>query len=806
MQTFLQDLVYGGRMLLRNPGFTIVAVLTLALGLGANTAVFSFVNTLLLRPEGIRDQDSLVMLWSLNPARNRDGYPSSAADFADWREQNQSFEGLAALSGTMRNLTGAGEPLRVSSYRVSSNFFSILGASPALGRTFLPEEEQPGNNHVAVLSYALWQRQFGGDPNIIGQPIKLDRESYTVIGVMSADLRYPAGGEIWEPLVLDLESADRGGRTLVVIGRLKPGVTLAQAQSEMTAVAGRIERQFPETNAGWGVDLRSFRGQLIGDDLKPVLTLFFLATGFILLLACVNVANLQLVRTAARRREIAIRAALGASRLRLVRQLLTESLVLCMLGGGGGVLFSLWGLDMLRARFSGVLPPLEDVGLDGKVLGFSLALSLFTVLLFGLVPALRTSRPDLHESLKESSRGSVSAWRGRGSRRLLMVSQTALATMLLIVSGLLIRTLVAFQSVEPGFDAENLLTMRVSLPEAGYTEQQAGTFYAQALERLTLTPGVVAAGAINRLPLAGSRRNPNRNMEIEGRPSPDTNDIPWARDLIASPNYFNALGLPLLRGRGFTDQDSVGTQKVAVISETAARRYWADEDPVGQRIKLAGTDYENEWISIIGIVGDVRNDDVDAPPLPQVYLPHAQHPQREMALVVRTESEPMAMVAATRNAIWAVDPDQPVFHIASMEQMFFEDIAGPHMVVELFTLFAVIALLLAAAGIYGVLSGVVSQRTQEIGIRMALGAGKRDILKLVIGQGLAMILIGVSLGLIGSLAIGRLISNFLYGVSATDPLTFIGVSLLLTTVALVACYVPARRATRVDPMVALRYE
>ncbi len=806
MRTLWQDMRYGSRMILKNPGFTLVAALTLALGIGANTAIFSIVNGILLRPEAVQDPERLVVLWSLNSSRSRDGNPVSPGDFAYWREQSRSFESLSALTGAARNLSGAVEPERLQSYRVSINFFPLLGVQPMMGRSFTTGEDQVGNNRVVVLSHGLWRRRFGADPGIVGKTITLDRESHTVIGVMPQDLRYPPGADIWEPLAFNANQHDRGDRFLVVIGRLKPGVNITQAQTEMGAVASRIAQQFPDTNAGWGIDVRSFEGQLVSHDARIILALFFLATGFILLIACVNVANLQLARAAARRKEFAIRSALGAGRFRLIRQLLAESLTLALLGGASGALLSLWGKDLLRARYASVMPLLEDISIDGAVLGFALLLSMLTAIFFGLAPAIRASKPDLNEELKEGSRGSEGGWRGRRSRSVFMASQVALAVMLLIVAGLLIRTLIAFQSVEPGFNPHNLLTARISLLESSSAdENKARTFYQQVLARVSALPGVQSAGAIDRLPLTGSRRNPNRNMEIEGRPAPSPNDIPWARDLIVSQGYFEALELPLLRGRRLSDQDLAETLKVAVISETAAGRYWTNEDPLGKRVKIAGS-RSDDWITIVGVVGDVRNDDVDAPPLPQIYLPHAQHPRHEMALVVRTAADPLGMAANVRNAVWSVAPDQPIYQVASMKRLFFEDLAGPFLLVELFSLFAVIALVLATAGMFGVISYVVSQQTREIGIRIALGASGRDIFKQVIGRGLLLILIGVGLGLAGAFALGQLLSSLFWGVSGADPLTFISVSCLLTVTAMIACIVPARRATKVDPIVALRCE
>ncbi len=742
-----QDLRYGLRMLAKSPGFTAVAVLTLALGIGANTAIFTYVNAILLRPLPIDDPDRMVFLWATNPSQGLNRNLVSAPDFADWRHRNRAFEDLTALFGATHNLTGVDEPVRVSSYRVSASFFPLLGVKPALGRTFLPEEERPGWRRVVVLSHGLWQRRFGADTGVIGQTIKLDGEAYTVIGVMPPDFQFLGQADLWTPLALDAGRSDRSRRFLLVMGRLKPGVTIEQARAEMEAIAGRLGQEYPETNAGWGVNPVPLREEMFSGDAQLVLGLLIGAVAFVLLIACANVANLQLARAQSRQREIAIRAALGAGRLRLIRQLLAESMLLSLLGGTLGLLLALWGNELLSARYASSIPILDRVSIDGLVLGFTLLLSLLVAAIFGLGPALQASKPDLNESLKEGGRSSTAGLRQRRVRSLLVVVEVALALVLLIATGLMIRTLIAFRTLEPGFNSDNLLTMRISLPAPRYPESyQVTAFYRQVLERIKNLHGVQAAGAISRLPLEGSRSNPNRSLIIEGRPVSSAAERPWAVDLTVSPDYFRTMGIPLISGRQLSEQDSAEATRVAVISKTMAHRYWPNEDAVGKRIRLGGVGSDNPWITVVGVVGDVRNDDVDAPPLPQVYLPHAQNAERSMVLIVRTVSDPLSMVGAVKSAVWEVDKGQPVYNIRTMKQLLFEDLAGTHIIVELLSTFAGLALVLAVVGIYSVTSYSVSQRTHEIGIRMALGAGQPDVLRMIVNQGLLLALLGIAIG------------------------------------------------------------
>jgi len=813
MQTLWQDLRYGARMLVKKPGFSLIAVLALSLGIGVNTTIFSYINAIMFRILAFPEPDRVAFVWSSNRGSGGGQNPVSAPDFLDWREQARSFKSLAAVTAATRTLTGGGEPERVTSAQVSANFFQTLGIQPIAGRAFLPEEEKAGANQVILLGHAFWQRRFAGDPKVIGQTIALDGQSYKVIGITPADFRFVEEGEVWEPLAFD-PRADRNLRFLMIFGRLKPGVTVGQADAEMENVTARIAAQFPQTNAGWGSHVMSGRDVLWGPQGKIALTLLMAVVLAVLLIACANVANLQFARAASRQKEIAVRLALGATRFRLVRQLLAENLLLSVLGGALGLLLAVWGLSLVNARYSGALPLLNTAVIDDRVLGYTMLLALLLALIFGLAPALHASRPNLHDALKEGGRGGAGGLRSSRTRNALVVAEISLALMLLVVAGLMIRTIVAYQRVEPGFDPRNLLTMNVSLPARDYpTEQQSREFFDRAIAQIAGTPGVKAVGATSRLPLAGSSRNPRRSILIEGRPGApiaSAADKPWALDLIVSPGYFDAIGITLQMGRALSAQDSSQAQPVAVISRTMANKYWPNEDAVGKRFRFesssASDGTQGQWISIVGVAGDVRNDDVDEPPLPQVYLPHAQQPTREMSLAVRTAGDPLRFVSAVRKSVWAVDRNLPVFGVATMNQLLFDDLAGIRIVVELLGAFALLALVLAAVGIYGVVSYGVAQRTNEIGVRMALGARGGDVLKLILRQGAKLAAMGVAVGLLGALALTRLMKSILYGVSATDPFVFAGVALLLGLVALVACWLPARRATKVDPMIALRTE
>jgi len=802
MQTLWQDLRYGARMLLRNPGFTLIAVLTLALGIGANSAVFSVVNSILLRPLPYRDSDRLVTIGHSYSKLNMIG-PVSAPAFFDYRDQSAVFESAALFSGTNRNLTGQGEPERLSGQRVSASYFPTLGVQAILGRTFSPEEDQQGHHRVVALSYGLWQRRFGSDPAVLGRTLTLDGESYTVVGVMPASLYGET--EIWVPVALTPEEAAlRQWNHLSMVARLKPGVSLQQAQTAMNTLADRLRQQYPQIYSGgsWGIAVKSLFEESVG-EIRRALLVLLVAVSFVLLIACANLTNLLLARSATRRKEVAIRAALGAGRLRLVRQLLTESLLLALLGGGFGLLLSLFGVDLLVALNHGNIPRWQEIGVDGRVLTFTLAVSLMTSALFGLAPALQSSKIELTAALKEGGRSSVSGFRSFGLRNLLVVSEVALALVLLVGAGLLLRSFARLLEVNLGFQPQNLLTMQVSLPTSKYgTPEQRRAFYEQALGQIRALPGVVSAGAVSNLPLSGAMTS--SGFTIEGHQTMQRELYP-ADPRSASSEYLQTMSIPLLRGRYFTERDRAGAPEVVIIDEVLARRYFPNEDPLGKRLAVEGPG----WREIVGIVGQIKYKGLDVDYQGQLYFPHAQDPWRgmyRMNLVVRTTAEPMSLVSAVRGAIQRVDKDQPVYRVMAMEQLVADSVAQRRFSMFLLGLFAALALLLAAVGLYGVLAYSVTERTHEIGVRMALGAQRRDVLKLVVGHGLMLALTGVAIGLVASFVLTRLMKNLLFGVRATDPLTFATIALLLTVVALVACYLPARRATKVDPLVALRCE
>ena len=805
MQNLIQDLRYAARVLWRKPGFTIVVVLTLALGIGANTAIFSMIYNMLLRPLPVHDRETLALVRSTNLERGIAEAQLSLPDFLDLKEQNQVFSELTAVSSAAYNLAGPREALYVSGMSGTANLFRLLGVEPSLGRGFLPGEDEPGAGRVVVISHALWQRNFGGGPGIVGQTCRLDGETYTIVGVMPAEFWFPSREvALWTPLTIDLSQTTRDERHFTVFGRLKSGVTHETASMEMDGLASRLAQQYPATNTGWSVRVANLLD--LNTETVVALALLIATVGFVLLIACANVASLLLARAASRQKEIAIRSALGAGRGRLLRQLLTESVVLALLGGVAGFLLAIWGINLLEAASQGTHPLLENIPVDWRAFAYALALGAGSSVLFGLAPAVRGSRPDVTETLKEAGRRSSGAGRVRLGR-LLVVVQVSLAFTLLIVSALLLTGLAAASRVDPGFDPDNLLALNVSLTPSEYPEEaQVSEYYRKVLERIETLPGVETTGAVSQIPTTGSRFNPMFTITVEGRPPASPNDTPTAARLTVSPGYFNTIGIPLLRGENLMDQNTSETPLVAVVSRTMAARYWPEEEVVGKRFKFGLADAASPWIIVKGVVGDVRNDDFDAPPLPQVYLPHAQEPQHRMSVLVRAASDPLELASVVQNEIRAVDANQPVFNVKTMNQILYEDMQGSYIIFGMIGVFGSLALLLAAGGLYGVISYVVSQRTHEIGVRMALGARSGDILRLVLREGLTLAGIGAAIGIAGSLALTQLMTSLLFGVSPTDPATFGGVSLLLGVVALLASIVPARRASRVDPMVALRYE
>ncbi|MGH9935870.1 MAG: ABC transporter permease [Blastocatellia bacterium] len=800
MQTFWQDLRYGARMLVKNPGFTLIAVFTLALGIGANVSIFSVVNAVLIQPLPFVEPDRLVWAWGVvRNGGNR--YSVAPLDYLDYRAQNTTFEQFAATFSIpiFLNLTGSGAPERLEARVVTGNFFQSLGAKAALGRAFSPENEKAGNDQVVMLSHGLWQRRFGGEPSIVGKTLTLDGKKCEVIGVMPPNFKFPQNAELWTPMNFEMapEMRQRKSHFLRPIGRLKPGVTLSQAQADLDAVARRLEGQYPESNIGWGLRMVPLRDQLVG-NIKPTLQVLFGAVGFVLLIACANVANLSLVRAAGRGSEVAVRMALGAGRLRIARQMLAESVLLSLVGGALGVILAAWGVELIVAFSGNDLPPTAQVGVDRVALGFTLGVSLLTGLLFGLAPAWQATRPPLSETLKDGGKGAGrSALRNR-TRSLLVVFETAIAVALLIGAGLLIRSYIRLQQVSPGFDAANVLTTRINLAYGKYNApEKTGAFWGQLQERLAALPGVEAVGMITELPLSGQPNN--WGFTIEGRPPVRPGQEFGADYRRIDQDYLRSMRIPLLRGRGFTEQEVRQSAKVILISETLANGAFPNEEPLGKRLLLDRTPFE-----IIGVVGDIRHRTLEAAPYATMYVPTLD--TGWMNLTIRATGDPLGLAAAVRRETLAIDPDQPIAAVRTMEQVLSESVAAPRYRTWLLGLFAVVALILAGVGIYGVTSYTVAQRTREIGVRVALGAQTADVLKLVIGQGIKLTLAGVLLGLGGALALTRLVKTMLFGVSATDPLTFAVIALLLTVVTLLACWIPARRATKVDPMIALRYE
>jgi putative ABC transport system permease protein len=808
MQTLLQDTRFGVRMLLKKPGFTAVAIAALALGIGANTAIFSAVNAVLLRPLPYSEPEQLVWIWENNLTSDIEREPASFPNFSDWRNQNESFEDMAAFTIWLPILTNIGEPERIPGGLVSASLFSVLRAEPMLGRTFSPEEDRPGKNRVVVLSYRLWQRRFASDKSIIEKTIMLNGYLYTVVGVMPPSFEYPTpdnerAAELWSPLGMDSNQTQRRQDFLNVIARLKPSVSLEQARAEIETIASRLAQQYQDTNSGWGVTIIPLHERFVG-EVRPAMLMLVGTVGFLLLIACVNVANLLLARSTIRRREVAIRTALGASRGRLIRQFLTESLLLAFVGGAFGVLLAHFSIRVLTAFSPSDIPRINEAGLDLRVLGFTLLTSILTGVIFGLVPSLQASRIDLSESLKEGSRGSTEGISGRRIRSLLAVLEVALALVLLIGSGLMVKSFARLQRVDPGFFADRLLTMQLFLPRSKYVEKhQVISFLNEVIERVGGLPDVQRVAAVSTVPLSG--RAPVLNINVEGHPPLPPGQVIDAEAQVISPSYFETMGIPLLRGRLFTDRDNQDAMPVVVINDAMARRYWPGEDPIGKRIS-AMEFKDGAWLTVAGIVGDVRHVGLHLQPYPQVYISYMQNPHWATSLIVRTISDPAKVVPAIRGQMNIIDRDQPLYNVRTMNDVLSNSISRPRFNTQLISILTAVALVLTAVGIYGVISYSVSQRYHEIGVRIALGARQRDILFMIIGHGLKLALIGIAVGLAAAFALSRLMTRLLYGVSVTDPLIFIGIPAIIAAVVVAACYIPARRATKIDPMVALRYE
>jgi putative ABC transport system permease protein len=812
MDTFFRNLRYSLRQLIKNPGFTAVALLSLALGIGANTTVFSVINAVLLKSLPYKEPESLVLVWgdTRTEASLRKHNQVSATDVADIRSQSSVFEDVTTYTGWYPTMTGETEAERVPAIQVGDGFFKIMKGKPLLGRVFTPEEQEDGKDFVIVLGHGLWQRRFGSDPNIVGKNVYLNGRPYNVVGVMDADFRpLPSSlvgpeGQFYRPVAESYDDSQRSARHLRAIARLKPGVTVEQARTEVSVIAQRLEQQHPETNKHAGAHVVSITDEIVG-GIRPTLFMVFGAVIFVLLVACANVANLLLARATVRYKEITIRTAIGAMRSQLIRQLLTESFVLAFLGGVLGFLLAFWGTDLVAAAGSKINPMFEGIRVDLRALGFTFGISIITGLIFGLVPALQISKPNLVESLKEGGRGSGPSSSRNRLRSVLVVSEIAMTLILLVCAGLLIRTVMRLRNVDTGFNAQNILTMTLGLPALKYPKPENYiAFNKQVTERIAALPGVKAVGTTSVMPL--SDNFDGRGLVVEDQPKPRGEEI--TVDLyVTTPGYLRAMEISTLKGRGIGEEDTADSSKIALINMTMAAQLWPNQDPLGKRIRFPGSDKNPQpWRTVVGVVSDVAQYALDKKPPMQIYLPHAQFPTSFNSIVVKTEGEPAAMTDQVRREILAVDKDQAVFNVTTLAQLMGESIAVRRFFMLLLLVFAALALVLAAVGIYGVMSYVASQRTHEIGIRMALGAQAKDVLKLIIGNGMILALIGVALGLAGAFAVTRLLAGLLFGVAATDSLTFVSVSAGLIAVALIACYIPARRATKVDPLVALRYE
>jgi putative ABC transport system permease protein len=812
----LSDIRYAVRTLLKNPGFTAVVVITLALGIGANSAIFSVVNAVLIRPLPYHEPSRLVIIHQTDLKKGWNWVPPSPADFLDWREQSHVFEEMAAFRVWFHTLVGSDGAQQVLGVRTSANFFHLLGISAALGRTFLPEEDQPGHDQVVLLTHGLWQRHFGSDSAVIGKTLTIDDRPFTIIGILPPEfrfIRFFRGGEfeVWMPLTLDRTQLSRTEHSVNVYGRLKREISLSQARAEMDTINRRLAQQYPETNRDMGVKVLGLV-EANAKALGPTFLLLAAAVGFVLLIACANVANLLSARSARRQQEMAIRLAVGASRFRLVRQLLTESSLLGLVGGTAGLAVALLGIKLFTVLSPANFPRKDEISLDLTVLGFTLIVSLLTGLLFGLVPALRASVTNQYETLKEMGKGSAGLVRSHKLKSL-TISEIALALLLVIGAGLMIASFRRLDEIDRGLSLKNVLTMQIWLSKTAYAKgYQVANFYERVLRRVKALPDVESASAISFLPL--SRWGVNTTFEIEGRPPTTATEAPFSAYSVIDYDYFRAMRIPLLKGRYFTAQDGKGFAEVVIVDETLARRFWHDDNPIGKRIRLHPPDTNNPWgaeigdgwRTIVGVVGPVKEDGIAEGIWPQLYLPYLQSSSSLMSLVVRSSADLLGLSTAVRREIEAVDKNQAVSYLRTMEQVASESLSRPRSSAVLVGLFAALAMILAAVGIYGVVSYSVAQRTHEIGIRMALGAQPANVLRLVVGQGVKLMLTGLSIGVVAALGLTRFMAGLLYGVSSQEPSIFLGAAGLLAVVSLFACYVPARRAARVDPVIALRCE
>jgi putative ABC transport system permease protein len=805
-ETTLHDVRYGLRMLWKNPGFAAVAVLTLALGIGANTAIFSVVNAILLRPLPFQDSGRLMMIWHTPPQRSFPGverFPVSPANYLDWRKQNHVFDQMSAIGFRSLSLTGIGRPEPVTGIAVSADFFSVLRIKPSAGRGFVSDDDQPGRGNVVVVSYAFRQSHFGADENVLGRTIRLNEQSYEIIGVMPPKFEFPSRVQLWMPIAwTDKERGVRRIHDYLVMARLKSGVDKEKAQSEMDAISDSLAHAYPTDNSGWGAVVMPLRDSLFGSVRSSLLVLLG-AVAFVLLIACTNVANLTLARALGRRKEIAIRSALGASRGRVMQQVLTETVLLSLSGGALALLIARFAVGSIAAFIGPRLPFSVEIGLDGSVLGFTLAISILTGIIAGLAPSWHLAKTNLNASLKQGLGKTDSESGGDKARSVFVVAEVALSLLLLVGAGLTIRTLYLLQRVNPGIDPHNVLTVPLAISDAKYsTAERQTTFFNNVLERVRALPGVESAGAVSSLPFQGGSTEP---VIAEGQPVVPMADQPEVEVRLMSPGYLSAMRIPLEQGRDITDADKAESQSVILVSDEFAKRFWPRENPIGKHVTL--TFLPGPSREVVGVVGDVKLDGLDvARPVAAIYDAMSQNTQTQMVLAVRTSSALTSLTSVVTDAIHDVDPDEPVVGVVPMESIVDQSLGQQRLNVILLAAFAGLALVLGAIGIYGVQSYAVRQRVREIGIRIALGAQRSDVFRLVLGQGLKLVLIGICIGLAASFGLTRLMASQLFGISATDPLTFVGVAIVLAFVALLACYIPARRAMQVDPMVALRDE
>jgi putative ABC transport system permease protein len=806
MQFFWQDLRYGLRTLLKNPGFCAVAILALALGIGPNTAIFTMVNAVLLKPLPVPEPNRVVMIWGTLLKSGFDQMPVSAADYLDWKQQARSFDHMSAAFAIPEyglNISGIGDPERAPAALASQEFLPALGIKPIVGRNFLPEEDRPGGPPAVLISNALWQRRFHSDPAALGRTLTVDGIPRTVVGVVPHELGEMVRADLWLPTAINPTNPERRNHNYGIVARLKPGVTVAQARSEMTVIAQRLELAYPATNTGWGITLFPMAEMFTG-RIRPVLLILLGAVGLLLLIACANLANLLLARAATREKEIAIRGALGAGRGRIVRQLVTESLVLAMAGGALGLILASYGVQAMRAVVPDMFPMLQHMSVDLSVLAFTLGISIATGLLFGLVPAWRSSHTDLNTTLKESASRSEGGGSSHRIRSFLLASEVALAVLLSVSAGLLLRSFVRVMAVDPGVRTANVLTMNLSLADSRYdTPLKRATFYKSLTERLETLPGIRSAGAVMFLPLRVSIlsfRIGVNSFVIQGRPPVPQDQRPQADYRIATPGYFGTMGIALRQGRLLDPHDDLNAKRVALVNEAMVRKHFAHENPLGQHLVMG------EPTEIVGVVADAKMYGLDAPVEPAVYVPHMQHPAESMGVAVRTTGDPTTMGSAVRREILKLDAEQPISSVRTMEDVLSDSLMLRRATMLMLIVFALLALTLATVGIYGLTAYSVSRRTHEIGLRVALGASRPQILRLVVGRGLVTSIIGAAIGVGAAFLLTRGLSGMLYGVTATDPLVFAGVPLLLIAVSVVASYVPARKATTIDPLVALRYE